>query len=70
MESPRADDLEWPKNRELRESAIAGPVVMIHLEWPKNRELRESRSIQMHEAALQRVDGSLGAIARAHFVEQ
>ncbi len=48
MESPRADDLEWPKNRQLR----------------------ESRSIQMHEAALQRIDGSLGAIARAHFVEK
>lgn len=26
--------------------------------------------IEMHEAALQRVDGGLGSIARAHFIEQ
>ena len=44
--------------------AVASP--MADYLWSSEK----SGSIEMDEAALQRVDGSLGAIARAHFVEQ
>ena len=30
----------------------------------------EAGSIQMYEAALQRINGGLGPIARAHFIQQ